>query len=360
MYGRNLPRRRKSRTNSVYDVPSLTLALDEAPDYRYTAWEEVFTWLLSEATNSWRTAVEAVEQWDGPGDIDLGTYADGTEWLEEDDQIHLERRYARTILATAYSITETSEEALNGVQRILAKIITLLDKDRIPTLQAAAAILTPVSGLEEMSVSDQTNKCLRNGLLDEENTLTTPKADSIKLLHALLVSAYICGKLSFTMSIKSAGELFFLQNKEEQMNVYNSLMSQLASGPKEDDRYWIKTRNQILWLQNWGAEELAEEATDVSSTQNGRGILGSLPKEVIEMGILKALLTNTRTLTTTSKILPAPLISTIRLRSRQIYIREVGKASWKRASRQNDRISRHGSLRSGHQPKQNQRWCQES
>jgi hypothetical protein len=294
MYGDTLLKRRKLRSNSIQEFQ--TLVDFEAPvtDPKYAGWEEVFRWLLGKATNSWKEVVEVVEQWDGPGDIDLGEYADGTEWLDEDDQLHLERRYARAVIASAYSISETSEEVLSGIQRILTRIITLLDKDRIPTLQAAAALLTPVTGLEGLRLSKQTAKHLRSGLLSEDNVLTSPTAESIKLLHALLISAFLCTKLRLPITIKQAGDLVFLQDEHEQRAAFTKLMSKIAHGPREDDKYWVKTRNEMLWLRDWGAEELEEGTGAV----HGRGILGCLPKELIEREILKALLVNTRMSTT--------------------------------------------------------------
>jgi hypothetical protein len=69
-------------------------------------------------------------------------------------------------------------------------------------------------------------------------------------------------------------------------------MSRIGDGPKSDDRYWMKTRSEILWLRSWGAEELLERSESV----NGKGVLGQLPKESIEAELLKALLANTREL----------------------------------------------------------------
>ncbi|PBP19278.1 secretory pathway protein Sec39 [Diplocarpon rosae] len=208
------------------------------------------------------------------------------------DQQHLETRYARSVLATAYLVSEESEAALDGVQRILMRIITLLDQDRIPTLQAACALLSPVSDIIDESglLSPKNLSSLRNGLLDEQNPLTAPKDGSIKLLHALLISASLCTKAKFPISIRRAGELALLQDEHEQKHAFQSLIHQIAKGPKEDDKYWIRARNEILWLWNWGAEELSA----ASNTLRGRGIFGQLSKEFIEEEVFKTFLTNTR------------------------------------------------------------------
>ncbi|PBP24949.1 secretory pathway protein Sec39 [Diplocarpon rosae] len=292
MYGDTRIKRRKMLQNSSLSLQTVEPHEDIASDIKYLGWEEVFKWIVNQAGISWKTVVEVVEQWDGPGDVDLGGYEDGTVWLDEDDQQHLETRYARSVLATAYLISEESEAALDGVQRILMRIITLLDQDRIPTLQAACALLSPVSDIIDESglLSPKNLSSLRNDLLDEQNPLTSPKDGSIKLLHALLISASLCTRAKFPISIRRAGELALLQDEHEQKHAFQSLIHQIAKGPKEDDKYWIRARNEILWLWSWGAEELSA----ASNTLRGRGIFGQLSKEFIEEEVFKTFLTNTR------------------------------------------------------------------
>ncbi|KAK0106554.1 hypothetical protein ONS96_004176 [Cadophora gregata f. sp. sojae] len=292
MYGDSRTKRRKLRKNSSLSLRAVEpLEEPTAADHKYMGWEEVFKWMVGQASTTWRVAVEGVEQWDGPGDVDLGGYEDGTMWLDEGDQEHLEARFARTVLATAYIISEESKEALDGVQRILMRIIELLDQDRIPTLQAACALLTPVPDLEGSGLLPAKSAAyLRNDLLDDHNPLTSPKEESIKLLHALLVSAFLCTRANCPMNIRRAGELALIQDEHEQKLAFTKLMHQLANGPKGDDKYWIKTRNEILWLRGWGAEELTESTDSIK----GSGIFGQLSKEFIEVEVLKSLLTNTR------------------------------------------------------------------
>jgi len=291
MYGDTRWKRRKVRKSSSFSLQSVQ-PLDEVPsvNHKYVSWEEVFKWLTGQAGTSWKTAIEVFEQWGGPGDLDLGGYEDGTTWLDEDDEIYLERRYARAGLATAYLISEESEETLNGVQRILARIINLLHKDRIPSLQAGAALLSPVSGLEGSILSSKCATYLRNDLMEDHNLLTTPNEQSLKLLHALLISAFLCTKAGCILSVRRAGELVFLQDERDQKFLFSRLMSRIEDGPKSDDKYWVKIRNEILWLRSWGAEELLEGAESI----NGKGVFGQLPKEFIEAELLKALLMNTR------------------------------------------------------------------
>jgi hypothetical protein len=290
MYGDTRWKRRKLRRSS-FGIKTIE-RLDEVLEVneKYIGWEEVFKWMTSQSRTSWRTAVQAIEQWDGPSDVDLGSWNDGTVWLDEEDQRHLERRYARAGIATAYLISEASEDALNGVQSILNRIITLTEKDRIPTLQQAAALLYPVSGLDKGILSPKNTTYLKNDLLEDHNVLSAPEGESVKFLHALLVSAFLCTRAGSPLNIRKAGQLVLLQDEQDQRLRFEMLMYHAKYGPKGDDKFWVRMRNEILWLRGWGAEELSEGA----DSQYGRGILGKLPKEYIETEFLKALLDNTR------------------------------------------------------------------
>jgi hypothetical protein len=291
MYGDTRWKRRKLRKNT-FGMKKTIESLDEVPEvnYKYLAWEEVFKWITGQSGASWKTAVQAVEQWDGPGDVDLGSWNDGTVWLDEEDQQHLERRYARAGIATAYLISEASEDALNGVQRILNRIITLMDKDRMPTLQQAAALLYPVSGLSKDILSRKNTKYLKNDLLEDHNVVSAPKEESVKFLHALLVSAFLCTRAGSPLNIRKAGELALLQDEHDQKVRFEMLMFHSKYVQKGDDKLWVRMRNELLWLRGWGAEELSEGA----DAKYGRGILGRLPKELIETEFLTALLDNSR------------------------------------------------------------------
>ncbi|CZS93173.1 hypothetical protein WAI453_000871 [Rhynchosporium graminicola] len=291
MYGDTRTKRRKIRKHSAFNLQNVEpLEEPSATNDKYHGWEEVFKWIADQAGTSWKTAVECIEQWNGPGDVDLGGYEDGTMWLHEDEQLHLKARYARSVLAAAYLVSEETEAALNGAQRILARIIKVMDQDRIPTLQAACALLTPVSDIEGSNLFSTKNApYLRNHLLDDQNPFTAPKPESIHLLHALVISAFLCTRAKYPVSIRRAGELAIVQDEHEQRLAFNNLMHHAANAPKEDDKYWIRIRNEIIWLRGWGIEELSEG----SDALKGRGIFGQLTKEFIEVEILKSLLSNT-------------------------------------------------------------------
>lgn len=292
MYGHSRLARKKLQNSTSFDAQRIT-SLDEAPitNEKCACWEDVFQWITEQAVTSWETAVQAIEQWDGPGEIDLGEYGDGTEWLDEDEQQYLERRYARSALAAAYLVPEASIEALMGVHRIVSRIIALLDLDRIPTLEVSGALLIPVGGLAD-TYSRKDVAFLRNGLLEEQNTLTRPAEASLKFLHTMLISAYLMTKEGTRMTVRRATELALRQDKEDQMSEFKNLMlfDDGRFGNRGEDKFWVRFRNEVLWLQSWGSEELVE-GSDIGS---GRGIFGTLSREVLELALLKGLISNNR------------------------------------------------------------------
>ncbi|KAI2602419.1 secretory pathway Sec39 [Hypoxylon sp. NC1633] len=252
-------------------------------------WEGVLHWITTQASRSWRVAVGAIDQWDGPGDVDLAGYA--SMWLQDDDLEYLEQRYARAALASAYLIPEASVEALNGVNGIITKIMALLDQDPCPTLQVASSLLPPLTHLDgEELLSARNATYMRKDLLAESNLLTAPNETSTQLLHILTLSAFILTKAGVPCTVRRAGELAFLRDEREQRAEATRFIHSLSgNGPKSDDKYWIRARNELLWLRDWGAEEVQGP-----SYAQAHGVFSQLNKEFLEIECLKAFLSNTR------------------------------------------------------------------
>jgi hypothetical protein len=256
-----------------------------------TGWEVVFKWLIEKASSSWMTAVRVVEQWDGPDDVDLGGHVSGTGWMDEDNQQHLEVLYARSVLASAYSICDSSPQALIGVGRMLLRLVSLLDRERIPTLEQAAALLQPVPDLEKSLLSTQASAHLRNDLLKDSNLLTTPSEPAIHLAHALATSALIFVRIGVTASVRSVGELALLQDQTEQRIEFLKFIARATEHMKQDDKYWIRIRNEVLWLRDWG---MTNSSGTSGTSKAGRGPFGKLSTEFLEKHILEALLNTSR------------------------------------------------------------------
>jgi len=260
-------------------------------DDLHTGWEETFAWIVEQATTSWETAVQAIEGWDGPDDVDIGGYDDGQGGLMEDDQQKLEIIYARAILATAYSIPETSITGLLGVGRILSRLVALLDQERLPTLEQAAALLQPIPNSINDLLRTENTAYLRNDLMGEGNILSKANNAAIQFAHALATSAFVVAKAGINVSIRTIGELVLLQNKVEQTAELVKLITRAGNYQRQDEKFWLRLRNEIVWLRSWGAEELQKPETPFT---HGRGPFGQIEVEDMERLFLEAVLSSSR------------------------------------------------------------------
>ncbi|KAI1876555.1 hypothetical protein JX265_004081 [Neoarthrinium moseri] len=253
-------------------------------------WEQLLEWLTAQASRSWKVAIKAIEQWDGPDDVDLGGF--GSMWLEDEEQGYLESRYARAALASAYLVPEASVEALVGINTIITRVMNLLGEDAFPTLQVASSLLSPLTELiNESIISAKNATFMRNDLLEETNILTAPSKMSAQILHALTLSAFILTKAGVPCNIRRAGELAFLQDEREQKSEAIKFINTLRNNaPKTDDKYWIRVRNELLWLRDWGAEEAGVSSSPVQLN----GVFGQLKREFLEIECLKAFLASGR------------------------------------------------------------------
>ncbi|KAL0933010.1 secretory pathway protein Sec39 [Colletotrichum truncatum] len=249
-------------------------------------WERAIEWLLSQSSNSWRVAAAAIEQWGGAVDVDLGDY--DTLWLNEQQQQYLDRRYARAVLACAYVVPEATVEALQGAHQMLRKVMDLLGEDEILPLPSAADSLSAVSHLEGDSVLSHKNTgFMRDDLLKHSNPLTTPSKKATHLLHAIIVSAFILTRLGQPCTIKRAGDLAFIQDERDQKAEAIKLVHVIAEqATGRDESFWIKARNELLWLRNWG----------ITTSPDGTvmGVFAKVKPAVIETEILKSLLSTER------------------------------------------------------------------
>ncbi|KAK6208750.1 secretory pathway protein Sec39 [Colletotrichum tabaci] len=249
-------------------------------------WERFLEWLLVQSSSSWKVAVAAVEQWGGAVDVDLGDY--DVVWMSEQQQQYLDRRYARAIMAGAYLVPDATIEALEGAHQMLRKVMDLLGQDDILSLREGADTLSAVAHLEGDGILSHKNTAfMRNDLLKESNPLTTPSMKSTHLLHALILSAFILTQAGLPCTIKRVGDLAFIQDERDQKAEVVKLIHAVAErAPKNDEKFWAKARDKVLWLRNWGIS--------VSPNSPVMGVFASVELEVIETEILRALISSAR------------------------------------------------------------------
>ncbi|RGP72845.1 transport sec39 [Fusarium longipes] len=258
-----------------------------APDLSCPGWEQALEWLISKASTSWRLALKAIESWDDPSDVDLG--GDTSSWLQENQQQYLDRSYARALLASAYLVPDAEAEALEGAFKICNKIRSLLDEDSDTTLQSAIASLTPVPPFDiDAFGGAKAATYLRNDLLQSTNPLTTPKEQSLDLLPTLIQSAYILTLAGVPCTVRQAGDLVFIQDQQEQKSQLGRFIRNLPTRASDDDDFWVRARQEIIWLHSWGNKPGSNPG------ETFQGIFNNVALEFIETELLKALLSRSR------------------------------------------------------------------
>ncbi|POR33478.1 Protein transport protein sec39 [Tolypocladium paradoxum] len=254
-------------------------------------WEQVAQWLTSQATRSWKLAVDVIEQWNGPGDVYFGHEVNLT--LSEPRQRYLDRSYARAALASAYTVQEATVDSLGGLYRMSTKIRSLLGHG-----QGDLPLQDALSALPDMSIADaptvgsaKTATYMRNDLLRPQNPLTSPSAAATGLLMALVLSAFISTRLGVPCTVKRAGDLVFLRDKREQRGEVGRLLRAASNNaPRDDDDYWVRARREVHWLRCW----CQEGPSPTSGAAAAGGVIATVPKQHIESEILKALLSKSR------------------------------------------------------------------
>ncbi|KAF5670203.1 transport sec39 [Fusarium denticulatum] len=260
---------------------------DTAPELSCPGWEQALEWLASKAATSWPVALKAIESWDGPSDIDLGS--DAGSWLQENQQQYLDRSYARAVLASAYLVSDPDLGALEAAFRICNKIRSLLDEDSDITLQTAVENLAPVPPFDiDAFGGAKAATYLRNDLLQGSNPLTTPKEESLDLLPALIQSAYLLTHSGIPCTVRKAGDLAFIQDQQEQKSQIGRLIRNVPTRASDDDGFWIRARKEILWLHGWG------NSLESTKSETLQGIFSKVTLEFIETELLKAMLSRSR------------------------------------------------------------------
>lgn len=250
-------------------------------------WELVLDWLIAQASTSWKTALAAFEQYDGPVDVDFGPNIDAIQ--RQDRQDYLRRTYAQSAMASLFLLAEPSEAALQRALRVVSKVWSMIGEAHPQELPGVAQTLPDLSSVDTLIDSTSTTFSMRNDLLSPANPLTVPGTTNTRLLHALASSALIATRLGLAWTIRKAGELALLQDAHDQKTELAKLTRTLSSSAsRDDDNFWTRSRQEVLWLRDW------KEQSSNRPQSDGCGVFGRIPRNDIDKEILRTLLLNGR------------------------------------------------------------------
>ena len=290
MYGQNINKRRKiesrSRRRSSVGVQGVAGgSATHAESFNTDSWADVNDWLVDLATRDHTRAVEAVEQWDGPRDVDYGGWASNSEEVEDESSQASQVRYGQAGLSTVYATTSATLDTILASHRVLCKITKLLNLRLPPDLDSWDSVSVNVIShyyVESLSSSH----LLHNALLRTDNPLTTPTDSAIALSYFLLVSSSIFQSYGYPKSCRNLLDLAIFSSEGDQLAELRKLLHTIQS-TAQGQQSWGTIRDQILWLQDWGYRAPTPDALSLAQAY---GLFCKISSTVIEKELLKAML----------------------------------------------------------------------
>jgi hypothetical protein len=248
-------------------------------------WEYMYWWLVCHARENFPLAVHAVEDWDGPGDVDLGGLNTGNadRYLDEDVQSKLEAQFAQAVFACCYTVQADTQQTIHGAHSVLARLAELLDFIPPPDLATSVESLPKIERHATLLDGSQMLADLEpDALLKPEHPLTTPRLETYMLLQMMVYSAYQFSGLGRPISLVGVAKLHFYSSEQEQITVLQKILRSLSKGgARKEAAQWTADRAKLMWLWNWGIDVEDEAAA------NGAGVLGKIKRENFEVEMLK-------------------------------------------------------------------------
>ncbi|KAG9523985.1 secretory pathway Sec39, partial [Aureobasidium melanogenum] len=249
-------------------------------------WEYVFEWMVHNAANNFPLVTNLIEEWDGPGDVDLGGFHNPQDYLDDDTQAKLERQYAQAAFACCYAAEADTPETIDGAHGILVRLAQLLDFEPPPELATSVKQLPKVDKHAELLHATESTIYLEpDVLLRPEHPLATPRLETYMLLQMMVYSAYQLNGLGHSISILNVAKLRFFSDEDEQLSLLLKVVHGLAAKGKRDEQQWQYDYDKLIWLWNWNIE-LEDQG------RRGAGIFGRIEKTVIERELLKVLISS--------------------------------------------------------------------
>lgn len=267
LYGSNRAKRR--RLNETAQRDSILLPDQDRTPGRSGGWMTVNEWLLSRSLVDFESVVGAFTNWNGPQDVDLGGYEDGQESqvsTTESSETEQQRfRHGQCGLAVVYANSDTSREALDGSARIA---------ERVSTLLGIASDEIPSDGFADTISSTSRASLLQNALLGPSNPLTRPSEASISFLRAIIQSAQTLNDIGYPVTCRAAANMCLHSTADMQLSELRNVIASVLRTKRD----WQAICRQLVWLCEWDGR------------QDYRGLYWRVPRDVLDMEILKALL----------------------------------------------------------------------
>lgn len=288
--GQNLNKRRKMESSSWRrsSIGAQTVGKPNATDdelFTTGSWSDVNEWLLELAIRDYAQAVQVVEQWDGPKDLDYGDWSDNSEELDNEASQVLQIQYGQAALSTIYATKSATLDTVVGSHRILRKISELPNLRLPPDLDNLDVNMVDEISHEYLG-SLSSSHLLHNALLRAHNPLTSPMIPAVSLLFFVLASSHILQSHDFSKSCRDLLDLAVFAGEGDQLTELRRLLHTIQSTGRSQPS-WDSIRHQVLWLHDWAYQ--ASDSKSRASVQP-RGLFCKVQLAAIENELLKAML----------------------------------------------------------------------
>lgn len=254
---------------------------------RQDDWQRANEWILETAHTSLPAAVDVIEAWDGPQDVDFGEHEELRQYYEfpEQERILLQRNYCQAAFAAIYAAESDESEAIDSAHSMLVRLAELLEFEPPPDLATSVELLPQIEHQAEPLELTNVDYIQKDALLRPDNPLTIPELETFSLLQMFVYSAYQLSALGLSLSVVKVAKLRFWSDESEQLRLLQRILDGLVKGPKRDQTQWMSHRQILLWLWDWAISDRSQ------TIDNGYGILGKIRREVFEKELLRALCT---------------------------------------------------------------------
>jgi hypothetical protein len=260
-----------------------TASITEAPAQEPDDWEALFGWLVDTSKTDFTLVSSAFTEWDGPEDLDLGGFEEGRDYVDDETQRKLERRYAQTALACLYLLDSSHTDILQTAHGLLTRISDLLGLEPPPDLSVAVETLPSCAADMPILQDLKASTLLEENITRPDNPLTHPSQDTVQLVELLLFSTFVLSSFQQPFTLREVARMFLREDQSEQISLLHKIVHALSTSAKLDSKQWQANRSRLLWLWNWGSDQAVTE-------RYAQGILGHIDSTTIETEMLKGLL----------------------------------------------------------------------
>ena len=304
MYGQKRSKRRKLETvrrrrSSAASTTSVRDGNTTPQDNNAESWAIVNEWLLNLSMRDFPQASDAISHWDGPQDVNYGSWNNEPTEMESDSSRTLTSRYAQTGLAMIYAndIASLSViESSHGVLQRVAELMKLASLPELPTITDTLAQSIPEEYFDSLSPTH----LFHNTLPRSQNPLTTPSENSLSLGQLLLSSNHILHSFNQSKPCKTILGLALFSSRTDQLTELRRILHGLTAR-NQDKELWESRRHSILRLRDW---RHSSKLPDSNVSNFCCGLFARVELPAVEIEILKAMLNSTsKFLTISSKLL---------------------------------------------------------